>query len=112
MIVCSGGHSGSRRIANIKRITPTGIIVIDSINGTSETRFKNCEEIYNRADQYWSYHEHLQEQTPENLQEVIDEIMVAETARRVDKCVNNFEALTINQWRRIKAILDEGGKDA
>lgn len=37
-----------------------------------------------------------------------DKNMVTETVRRVDKCVRNFKALSTEQWRRIKYILDEG----
>lgn len=41
---------------------------------------------------------------------VSDADMVTSTVRRIDGYVRNFKGLSTDQWRRIKAILDEGEK--
>lgn len=105
VIVVHDNYHRTKDIAEIKRITPKGTIVVVYKENAREQRFRsNGLEIKSSDAYHW---DNLKEPTPENLQSVRDENMVCETVRRMDKVVQNSKSLTVDQWHRIKAVLDE-----
>jgi preprotein translocase subunit YajC len=88
-------------IHKVKKVTPTGIVVVETYNG-GEERFKNGREM--RKSGIWDFHDELKEATPKAVQAIKNSEMIDDAKHRLEKTQSS---LTVDQWRRIKTILDE-----
>lgn len=105
VIVCNGKNQ-NRWIETVKRVTPTGIVVIDAVFGVCEIKFRNGVEITHHHDTC-SFPDKLEEPTKENLQAIADDFFVECVVSRIDELIRIPSLISVDQWKRINSFLDE-----
>ena len=97
-VIVSNGWNDE--IRSIEKVTQSGLI-------------KVCGKLYDkygRARGEHGYHiNRLVQATEDRIQEIENNRMIIDVVYRMENILRNHDNLTVDQWRRIKAILDESG---